>query len=135
MDQAVPSQQTTTIQSHKSILPIVLIVVGSVEIVLPSCFLFVTVPQVLKLYNDQKMSFNPLTTVGPDIFVIMVILLQVIFGIKLYMKQKQMSPLVSRDRKIAIILFVCGGIMSVLGFGFSVAALITPVYELLSTIK
>ncbi len=122
-------------KSNNAIPPVFLIIAGITEAIIPCIILFVTIPQLLNLWREHHLPINPITTFGPILFTIAVILSQVVFGIKLRKKQKLMGKLDDRDNTIAILLLISGGLTFIFGISLSVFFIITPIYELLSTIK
>jgi|GEM_PF-5538248 len=135
MEQPVPPQPPVTPKPNNDALPIVLIVVGALEAVVPCILLFVTVPQFLVLSREHHFIFNPITTFGPLLCMLAVILSQVVFGVKLRKKQKLMKELNDRDNMNAVLLLAIGGLIFFFGLGISLFFIITPIYDLLSTIK
>lgn len=123
--------ENPSIASKKSFLPLLLIILGIIELLFPALMLNIVI-QLGSLYRELEISPNPALRAYILIGLFALFsLVEIIYGFILHRGQKS-SELTLRQRRTAQALIFIGIVMFWLGMPLWVGAIFTPIYNLTS---
>ena len=130
--QPITHEQYLDLQKDKrSNLPIVLIVAGLAESILPIINTFFIVPKLASLYAETNVSsYNAILTYALFGLMITVSSIQIIYGLVLVNSQKRVGTLSNSQKKISKVLVVVGIVSVLLIIPIMVMTIILPIYKL-----
>lgn len=134
-DQPVTREEFETLQKHSN-LPLVLIVTGIIESILPISLMVFIIPQLTKFYqNLDATGFNPVVGYSLVGLVIALALTQIVFGIICMKKQKRGEYLDVRHKDIAKILVIAGAVAIAIIIPVMILSILVPLYSALNSIQ
>lgn len=130
--QPITYEQYLALQKEtKSNLPIVLIVAGLAESILPLINTFMIVPRLARLYAQSvDNSYNPYVSYGLFGLIIILSVTQIIYGVILLNKQKALGSLTNNHKNIAKALMVIGIVSAIIVIPIIIITTILPIYKL-----
>lgn len=132
-----PQQSLPAIQETKrSHLPLILIILGILESIQPLTMIFTVIPRLSKLYQNLNISgYNPIMSYGLIGAIVLIALMQIIYGVMLMSKQKSTGSLIEIQKKVAKILLIIGVAVTVISAPIMIGYVITPIYKLTNDIN
>lgn len=129
--QPISHEQYLELQKDKrSSLPIVLIVAGLAESILPIINTFYIVPKLASLYAETGSNYNITLTYVLFGLIVTIAIIQIIYGLLLVNNQKKLGILSNSQKNIGKILVIIGIISALLIVPIMVMTIILPIYKL-----
>ena len=123
-------------QQKQSNLPLVLILTGVLELILPVSIAIFIIPQLTKLYgNLNTTGFNSTFSYGFVGLMIALALMQILFGIIFMKEQKRNGSLAEKHEEIAKILVIAGIVLTAVLIPVMITSILGPLYSALHSIQ
>ena len=117
-------------------MPLILIIVGILESIQPGAMIFTVIPQLATLNkNLNNTSYNPIISYGLIGIILLFALAQIVYGVMLFIKQKQTGTLDAKQKKIAKVLLIAGIVATFANVPIAIISVLTPIYNVSKAIQ
>lgn len=121
-------------KDKRSNLPLVLIIAGLFESILPLISIFLVIPKLAPLYSEiSGSSLNLLVNYGLFGIILIISTAQIMYGALLINNQRKNRELSDSQKKIGKILIVTGAISTLVSIPIMVMAILLPIYRLITS--
>ena len=130
------ADESVSANNKKSSMPLILIIVGILESIQPGAMIFTVIPQLATLNkNLNNTSYNPIISYGLIGIILLFALAQIVYGVMLFIKQKQTGTLDAKQKKIAEVLLIAGIVATFANVPIAIISVLTPIYNVSKAIQ